>query len=507
MEKHFVYMQKKDQKYKSGIVKGKRKDMSTFSQLLSQYIEEKEIQVYGLARYCGYDRANMYKIIKGKRNPPGRNFVEKVAEYMHLLLAERECLYEAYEISVVGYDNYYRRKAVMKFLTEISGGILFSVAPSIGIEMEVQIPEENLIPLEGSHNLRAGLLYILAEETRQKNGHIRMLMQPDTDFVVSILAMCSNSSFQTKIDHIFCLEDAKGKIGKEKNHSLTCLKNILPLYNYNYEYHTWYYYGSAPVQNEMFSLFPYIVLTSKYACVLTVDMKKGFLTGNTEMIKMLSLIFENCLSHTKRFAHLADQVENQIAFIKTTFSDQISGYCFQMTPCVMPVLTQELLEKYVKKNLPDRTVLLEHLREYIEELSSQNLIHICSLDGILKFLEDGDISEIPSELYDIPEWSGRVEIVRRMFQTEYAKGLRVLKKSMGSLDAQTYMYITPECGTLRIPVFSKRIINLWIQEPGMVFAFFDFCENLEPELFYTLEEARELVERRICEIQDEREKA
>lgn len=39
----------------------------------------------------------------------------------------------------------------------------------------------------------------------------------------------------------------------------------------------------------------------------------------------------------------------------------------------------------------------------------------------------------------------------------------------------------------------------------MVLAFFDYCENLEPELFYTLEEARELTEKRNSEIQETRE--
>lgn len=112
--------------------------------------------------------------------------------------------------------------------------------------------------------------------------------------------------------------------------------------------------------------------------------------------------------------------------MKKTFSDHVSGYYFQMTPCVMSVLTREILGKYVKKNLPDRAAFLEHLLEYIGELFSQNLIYICSMDGILKFLEDGGISEIPSELYEIPNPIGRVEIVQRMFQTGYANGMRIL---------------------------------------------------------------------------------
>lgn len=39
--------------------------------------ETEKIQTYRLAQYCGYDRGNMYKIINGKRNPPGKEFVEK----------------------------------------------------------------------------------------------------------------------------------------------------------------------------------------------------------------------------------------------------------------------------------------------------------------------------------------------------------------------------------------------------------------------------------------------
>ena len=96
--------------------------MSIFSQLLSEYMKQKKIQTYRLAQYCGYDRGNMYKIINGKRNPPGKEFVEKVAGYMHLTPLEKTKLYEAYQISIVGYDIYYRRKAVLEFLTEVDAG-------------------------------------------------------------------------------------------------------------------------------------------------------------------------------------------------------------------------------------------------------------------------------------------------------------------------------------------------------------------------------------------------
>lgn len=39
--------------------------MSEFSDLLSSYIDEKEIKVYSLLEYCNLDRSTMYKIING----------------------------------------------------------------------------------------------------------------------------------------------------------------------------------------------------------------------------------------------------------------------------------------------------------------------------------------------------------------------------------------------------------------------------------------------------------
>ena len=39
--------------------------MSKFSQLLSQYIQEKNVRIYSLAEYCGIDRSLMYKIVHG----------------------------------------------------------------------------------------------------------------------------------------------------------------------------------------------------------------------------------------------------------------------------------------------------------------------------------------------------------------------------------------------------------------------------------------------------------
>ena len=41
------------------------------------------------------------------------------------------------------------------------------------------------------------------------------------------------------------------------------------------------------------------------------------------------------------------------------------------------------------------------------------------------------------------------------------------------------------------------MVNLQIQETGMLEAFYDFCENLDEEMFYSFEEAEQIVEEKM----------
>ncbi len=94
--------------------------MTLFSTILSEHIKTKNIRIHQLAQYCGVDRSNMYKIINGKRNPGSEELVQKIADFMRLTPTERRELLEAYEITITGYETYYRRKNVQDFISNFS---------------------------------------------------------------------------------------------------------------------------------------------------------------------------------------------------------------------------------------------------------------------------------------------------------------------------------------------------------------------------------------------------
>lgn len=169
-------------------------------------------------------------------------------------------------------------------------------------------------------------------------------------------------------------------------------------------------------------------------------------------------------------------------------------YAFHMSPCMMAVLDRELIEKYLEPQLPQREELVKVLCEYISNLQKQDMTYVCSMEGILQFIETGIISEFPKEMYQLPDKEDRMELVKRLFDEEKAGKVHILKKNIGDLKAELYLCITPESGLLRFAVPSKNVLkDISLEESGLVSVFYDFCENLSPELFYSEEEAKRII--------------
>ena len=97
-------------------MKGVLSDMSIFSDTLKYYIDETNIRVLPLARYCEMERSTVYKFITGKRLPHSLEVVEKIAQFMRLSPVETDKLKNAWKITSIGPDIYYSRKSVEDFI-------------------------------------------------------------------------------------------------------------------------------------------------------------------------------------------------------------------------------------------------------------------------------------------------------------------------------------------------------------------------------------------------------
>lgn len=465
--------------------------MPDFATLLSEHIHNKNIKTYALAQYCNLDRSNMYKIIKGQRKPSSLEIVGKICKFMHLSPSEQADMEEAYRITLIGHENYYRRKAVQQFFEEFRLPTLQLPATSPATASDYA---GNITLLHSHHEINRSLLYIISSELKKAGEKIKLLIQPDYTFLMNILTAGDYASSSVDIHHIICLNNNQNVSFTRQNYNLNCLKNILPLYSNHYQYNCHYYYDDINAIASAFTLFPYAVITTEYACLISSDMQSGFLTKDAESLKLLSYLFGQYLTQTTPLLHPITDLDRQLLCIENTMQNVTEGYFFQMLPCLTRFLTRDMLETYIVKDLPHRSELLDRLQNYLHELqsipASADLTFICSIEGIRKFLNTGRVGEYPAYAYTPLSLNDRLFLIRHLANAMLNEHNRLLKQTLGMIDHEFYLFAGRQKGYFMFQVSNTdQMIYLNIEEPGLLFTFFDFCDTLDDEMFFTSEEA------------------
>lgn len=476
--------------------------MSEFSELLSHYIHTKDVKTYALAQYCGLDRSNMYKVISGKRKPSSLDMVNKICKFLHLLPAEETELKEAYQIVLLGHDNYYRRKDVLKFFSEftLTQAPFSRLSSALESALAPEINGGSTVLLNTKHEVNHAIFHIISPELISQKGHLRLLIQPDFDYLMTFLTAESGRRTDIKIDQIICLNNDSKATHSHRNYNLNCLKQVLPLYGSCPLYNCYYYYDNIASRTENIALFPYVIITRKYACLLSSDLQRGHLTSDPDSIRMYKNIFDN---YVERLTSLLSRINNifaQLEYSSSLIPERGAAYSFQMTPCLTPFLTQHFMEKYIAPDIPDRAFFIEKFKTYVQELSSanvqENITYIFSLKGLLHFMKTGIISEYPDYAYSPPNMPDRILLLRQLLHACSQQKYRMLKDNIGNIENELFLFVSQKRGYLMFPADSgKNLIYLDIAEPGLLFTFFDFCENLNDKMFYSAEETIRLLQK------------
>lgn len=447
----------------------------------------------------------MYKILNGKRNPPSLDVMDKICKYMHLSPTETEELMEAYNITIFGYKNYYRRNAVKAFLSELT----FSSTPFSLTEYQQHAfaPAEEVLFLNTPTEVNHALLYAVSREICRENGSIRMIVQPECQFLMNLLSGRPAHNGFLKIDHIICLNNSMDTTRPHICYNIDCLRTILGLYNSFDEYNCYYYYDNIDSKTSLLNLFSYLVMTSEYALLLSSDLQKGYLTSSADALRMFSEIFENCIRNVSPLFHCVRDVYEQLNIVTELFSCSEDICTLQLSPCVMPFLNRRIFEKYISEEIPDREFLIQALLDNTHRCSSvlcQNMTSIFSVNGIRNFLRTGILNEYPQRIYKPPlDVTDRIYLLQKLIGGYRNLKYRMLKKDIGNIKNELFLIVSRNKGYIMFqsPV-KKSPVYLIIEEPSLLFAFLDFCENMNDDMFYTEDEAVEILQSLLSDMQD-----
>ena len=72
----------------------------------------------------------------------------------------------------------------------------------------------------------------------------------------------------------------------------------------------------------------------------------------------------------------------------------------------------------------------------------------------------------------------------------------MLKDNIGNIENELFLFVSQKKGYLMFPIDSGRnLIYLDIAEPGLLFTFYDFCENISEKMFYSSDETVRLLQK------------
>lgn len=472
--------------------------MSVFSDLLSAYINEKQIKILSLAKYCDIDRSTMYKVMNGKRNPPSQETLKKMAHFMHLTPVEHQKFQEAWKITRIGEELYYKRKSVENFICH------FPDLPATGADLQFFMmddtdfyTETDCTVLSSRMHINHCLYQIFLKETARTNGKIALFLQPDYDFLFQLLATMPATENLT-IDHLLCLTTTDEFTDKNELVNLKYLHTMFPLYMAGLDYHTWYFYDKIHSHYHNFNLFPCMILTSDAAITCTADYQNGILYTSPDVLNMLWQMFHTYQGQCNPFfTTTAFTPDNYIEVFDHMFDlnyEESALTGIQPEACITPFLTGDFLDRIFNHDLSSGEEILKQANIYfgknMKKLTAGQFHIYFTANGMLHFAQSGRTEEIPDIFYRTLTPLERIHVLRQVAECCKSGTYRILQKPLNMLPRNLHLCISGNTGTMIFRSNAGRSSVLTIQEYSLVNTIQDYLENMDEEsAFYSTTDA------------------
>lgn len=478
--------------------------MSIFSNKLKEFIRARKISIYTVAKYCGMDRSNMYKIVQGTRHPASLKIVENIAKSLTLTPFERCELIEAWRISEVGEHIYFERKLISNFIERLKSE---KEQPIVYNNRKMCIEFLNLEKgdqiIYGKNNLNVCIKSLIEKEIMQVSPEIYMMIQPEYDFLFKLLIMYGREQSRLKINHIICLESMIQK--QENRYNLNCLNILAPMLMSPCNYEVYYYYDNIQSHFYNMNFFPYIILTSEFLLIITSDFEYGILSDDKEKSDLFKSLFKQYLERTNKLFEINANLQDVSKAFTNRDAYTLTGI---ITPGPIPgTLPITIAKKYFhgteteKKQIEN---ILDKAENYKEKIwSKTGYTAFFTEQGIRDFMDTGHIIDVTSENYDVMHKEDRIIVMESMLRAMQQQKIKGYLIKPGQLNMQRNFYMS-SYGDEHSDIAFKNDFNCWrivsIHEKSMGASINNFIHYLsESSMVYSLDESKEFVKNIIIE--------
>ena len=467
--------------------------MSMFSEYLEHFIKQKKINTTDMADYCGVEKSAMYKFVNGSRTPSSEKVVERIAAYLQMTDAESVKLWESYEITQSGYDNYIRRKRVQELISSfyIDAGWVSQAEEKSPAQEFIQTEPVPVTELESKEAVCNAIRRVMLEESRESEGrrHIDVLAQPTDQDLLECIRDLLVTYPDIRVRNLVGIHHDLSISGENRGESMKLLKNTLGLARQNGKYEVRYYYADMTYRQG----FPTVlnsVIGSRSAVTFDSEYRRGVLHRDAGVIRMLSGYAEELIRNAKPFLkHAGDfqRIIEDLTFYEDISSDGVYAYVSQ--PLFSIYMTRAMCERYFIKDLPDRTELIDtfctssnKVRDYLLHTPHQ---YVFGEQGIRRFLNTGRFDGIPQSIMDPLNTDDRFRVLMEFFKNNSASSLKMLKKEWNDSGMPIFLIATGE----NMYIFSAAkgadsCLGCRVSETGVLKSFRDFLGDLHSYQFY-----------------------
>ena len=485
--------------------------MSVFSDLLKNYIHEKNVKVMSLAHYCNLERSTVYKFINGKREPMSADLVEQIAYFIKLTPLETYQLKEAWKMARIGENTYYTHKSIEHFLSDFpnkSTPASCSITPSFTSSAAFLTSSQNCLLLNSRQAVDSSVRRILMAESSKKDGRIALFLQPDYPFLLHLLSTIQPAG-SLQIDHIFSLNRTAQFTDAHELYELYYLRNLFPIYMNKLDNRIHCFYTNEISHFKNLSALPYMILTSEYAITCSSDYQMGILYQDSEILQALWNLFRShqdlCQPVFQTFPIVADDLPSLFQFVANTRASADVAIFIQPEACILPFLRRDLLKEIFNYNIPGADAVISMADalfiDNMQRIKDEKFIIYFTEYGMTRFLQDGLFEEIPSTFYHPLTVKQRIRILHEIAQCCQKGAYRILKKPLNHLSENLRMALCGNTCSLTYQTNAGEHMCFAITEPFILQIFQDFLTNMDPDVYYTPEESAAIINRMIRQLE------
>lgn len=398
-----------------------------FGEYLEEIIRKRNLSINALSNECKINRGGLYSVFKNQRKLKEDQLFALISK-LGLTATEEKDLTELYFIDLYGKADYNKIIFLIKQLAN------FCIVEEKSTEQNRDVADILKAFVKGNKKVITNFSFSCAQADQifynaVKNGEI-------TEFI-HILYFDEKDNYKYNYGSVF--------------------KSLKYMYFQQFPYYLYASIGSL----EICSVMPYFAVGDRTAILFSKE--KAIAIDEADAVKTLDEEANKLMQNGKRFGKSPIDVMQIKDEYQKGRSNNITTVSISSYPCLAPFVDYETMKSAVRPELPNKDMLVElAYSHYSSMFSTMQQIDIVTENGIKKFAETGNLSEISGDFINCVDVEHRIKVLEKVCEA-IDKGVFFL------LDTNK---ITISTGFM-IEKYANKIIFYLADEEKENFAFYE----------------------------------